>query len=99
MLLVTIDRPPVNATNLAAYQQMVLAKEIPAKVTWNFQGPRPRSFKQWGTTKQNRFVTLAEGTKLVRAANVEKSEFAVGYLLAGGLEGDFETHLKPRASL
>lgn len=71
-------------------------KDLPAKITWNFQGTRPRFFSEWGTKKRNQFVPGAEGTKIIRAAKVDEADQAVGYLLAGGLDGDFEITLDYR---
>lgn len=71
-------------------------KDLPAKITWNFQGPRPRAFGDWATKKKNQSATQPDGAKLIRAAKVDSAEHAVGYLLAGGLDGDFEITLDYR---
>lgn len=72
------------------------ARDLPAVIKWNFQGPRPRFFREWGSTTKNSLVASAEGIKVIRRADVEKSEEAAGFQFDGGLDGDFEITLEYR---
>lgn len=79
--------PPTDAMPLPAAFK---ATDLPAKVTWNFQGTPPASFKNWGIRKQNSATSVPNGTKIVRSNKIDDSEQAVGYTFNGSLVGDFE---------
>lgn len=69
------------------------AGALPVKLSWNFQGPRPDFLGEWSKPKKNSLTPAPDGMKLIRSANVDDTEQGVGYLLTGGLRGDFEVTL------
>jgi hypothetical protein len=69
------------------------AKELPAGISWNCQGPLPDVLQDWGGRKQNSVVSIKYGAKLIRSAKVTSEEQVVGYTVVGDLVGDFEVTL------
>ena len=69
------------------------ANDLPAKVSWNFQGTRPVLLGDWGSRMKTAASSVTGGTRITRAANVPANEGAVGYVLNGSLIGDFEVTL------
>ena len=86
----------VRASRLVYAPVPFADNELPAKLSWNFQGPRPAFLRDWGSYKLNSVEQVPEGMKITRQANVANSEQAVGYALNGGLAGDFEFTLDYR---
>lgn len=86
----------VRASRLIYEPAPFADNELPARLSWNFQGPRPAFLRDWGSYKLNSVEQVPEGMKIIRQARVADSEQAVGYALNGGLAGDFEFTLDYR---
>jgi len=70
--------------------------ELSVVQEWNFLKERPAFLKDWMTRRSNKANPLSDGLELVREANVDSSELAVGFQITGVLTGDFEATLDYR---
>ncbi|MBS0202102.1 MAG: DUF1583 domain-containing protein [Planctomycetes bacterium] len=87
----------IRATRLIHPPAPFAENDLPAKLSWNFQGPRPAFLRDWATYTLNSATQVPEGIKITRPAKVANAEQGVGYALVGGLAGDFEVTLDYRA--
>lgn len=69
---------------------------LPVYASWNFQGDRPNFLIGWGTQKSGCIEPVADGVRLMRGAQADESEFAVGFEVVGDVQDDFEITLDYR---
>jgi hypothetical protein len=70
--------------------------DLPAALTWNFQGARPKGLQTWAENAPNVFEQAADGIKINRPAGDAQKGVPVGFNWRGLLRGDFEVTLAYR---